>query len=252
MIHLLRMTLQEREKNPNESGKGNALNVTWYGVDSLYAPIYPLTSIPFEAIWYTPGGYRSWLGSKHSSYPKQGRKTLLTRTTIDGRIRWMVRARLRIAAQSRRNPYREDRRRHLWRVFEGMAYFSSQQIYRVTLYQSPESWLKMHRGWVHPNLENQAFRRWLDWHKTLDNMEERRRIERTFDFMRNSMQLAEIYVEMVALKRLSLICSEVGCRHTYHTWMVTKSWSFRRKAHKKSKSCKKRTKDSLSFRIIGL
>ena len=81
----------------------------------------------------------------------------------------------------------------------------------------------MHRGWVHPNLENQAFRRWLNWHKTLDNMEERRRIERTFDFMRNSMQLAEIYVEMVALKRLSLICSEVSCRHAYDTGMVTKT-----------------------------
>ena len=50
MIQILKMTLQEREKNPNESGKGNALNVIWYSVDSLYAPIYPLTPIPLEAI----------------------------------------------------------------------------------------------------------------------------------------------------------------------------------------------------------
>lgn len=68
----------------------------------------------------------------------------------------------------------------------------------------------MHRGWVHPNYEDQAFRRWLKWHNSLERMEERQRIERTFDFLRRSKQMAEVYVEIISLKRLVIMCSEVG------------------------------------------
>lgn len=68
----------------------------------------------------------------------------------------------------------------------------------------------MHRGWVHPSFEDHAFRRWLKWHNSLERTEERRRIERTFNYLRYSKHMAEIHVEVVALKRLILICSEVS------------------------------------------
>ncbi|CAL1701526.1 unnamed protein product [Somion occarium] len=65
--------------------------------------------------------------------------------------------------------------------------------------KSPLSWAKMHRGSLHPSLEEQAFRRWLKWHNNLERLEERRRIERTFSFLRYSKRMAEIDTEMIAL-----------------------------------------------------
>ncbi|KAI0091878.1 hypothetical protein BDY19DRAFT_565791 [Irpex rosettiformis] len=62
--------------------------------------------------------------------------------------------------------------------------------------KSFESWLVMHNGYVHPHSAQQEYRRWRNWHKRLDlETQSKERILRTFQFLRDSKKMADVYVE---------------------------------------------------------
>ncbi|KAI0080662.1 hypothetical protein K474DRAFT_153145 [Panus rudis PR-1116 ss-1] len=76
--------------------------------------------------------------------------------------------------------------------------------------KSPQSWIAMHRGWIHPNYEVTEYEQWRKWHRTLENLEERRRIERTFSFLRYSKRQAEVYVRAMRLQGRSNALRQTG------------------------------------------
>ena len=54
----------------------------------------------------------------------------------------------------------------------------------------------MHDGYIHPSAAQREYRRWKQWHKQLDlEIQSKERILRTFEFLRNSKEMAEVYVE---------------------------------------------------------
>lgn len=54
----------------------------------------------------------------------------------------------------------------------------------------------MHDGYIHPSAAQREYRRWKKWHKQLDfEMQSKERILRTFEFLRDSKEMAEVYVE---------------------------------------------------------
>ncbi|KAI0347424.1 hypothetical protein BDW22DRAFT_525200 [Trametopsis cervina] len=61
--------------------------------------------------------------------------------------------------------------------------------------RSYDSWEAMHHGYVHPLLMEREYRRWRKWHHNLDKkLQQRERILRTFQFLRDSKEKAEVYV----------------------------------------------------------
>ncbi|KAI0772663.1 hypothetical protein BC629DRAFT_733278 [Irpex lacteus] len=62
--------------------------------------------------------------------------------------------------------------------------------------KSFESWVVMHNGYVHPNHAQREYRRWRKWRKHLDlEMQKKERVLRTFQFLRDSKKLADVYLE---------------------------------------------------------
>lgn len=54
----------------------------------------------------------------------------------------------------------------------------------------------MHNGYVHPNHAQREYRRWRKWRKLLDlEMQKKERVLRTFQFLRDSKKLADVYLE---------------------------------------------------------
>ncbi|THH33572.1 hypothetical protein EUX98_g512 [Antrodiella citrinella] len=67
--------------------------------------------------------------------------------------------------------------------------------------KSHKSWAAIHGGFVNPAHGYADFCRWKRWHRALDRQSEKRRIQRTFDFLNHSKEMSEIYVDEVTLRR---------------------------------------------------
>ncbi|TCD62737.1 hypothetical protein EIP91_006462 [Steccherinum ochraceum] len=67
--------------------------------------------------------------------------------------------------------------------------------------KSHRSWAAIHRGLINPLHEYEEYHRWKKWHRALDHYAEKRRIQRTFSFLKSSKDMAEIYVDEIKLRR---------------------------------------------------
>ena len=61
--------------------------------------------------------------------------------------------------------------------------------------QSRESWAAIHRGTVHPFLEDEDYYQWKNWHRLLDKQDERRKHKKGFAFRTHSKELSYLFVD---------------------------------------------------------
>ncbi|KAG6888634.1 hypothetical protein C0995_006878 [Termitomyces sp. Mi166 len=61
--------------------------------------------------------------------------------------------------------------------------------------KSRESWAAIHRGTIHPFLEDEDYYQWKNWHRYLDRQDERKKHKRGLEFKARSKDLAWLYVD---------------------------------------------------------
>ncbi|KAG6878355.1 hypothetical protein C0993_008113 [Termitomyces sp. T159_Od127] len=61
--------------------------------------------------------------------------------------------------------------------------------------KSRQSWAAIHRGTIHPFLEDEDYYQWKNWHRYLDRQDERKKHKRGFEFKARSKDLACLYVD---------------------------------------------------------
>ncbi|KAG6879421.1 hypothetical protein C0992_002795 [Termitomyces sp. T32_za158] len=61
--------------------------------------------------------------------------------------------------------------------------------------KSHESWAAIHRGTIHPFLEDEDYYQWKNWHRYLDRQDERKKYKRGLEFKARSKDLACLYVD---------------------------------------------------------
>ncbi|KAI5894446.1 uncharacterized protein SCHCODRAFT_02541058 [Schizophyllum commune H4-8] len=66
--------------------------------------------------------------------------------------------------------------------------------------KSRESWAALHAGTMHPIVEEEEYSRWVNWHRYLDQQEERRRHKRGYEFKARSREMALLYLEELKLR----------------------------------------------------
>ncbi|KAL1727449.1 hypothetical protein EV714DRAFT_217251 [Schizophyllum commune] len=66
--------------------------------------------------------------------------------------------------------------------------------------KSRESWAALHAGTMHPIVEEEEYARWVNWHRYLDQQEERRRHKKGYAFKAHSREMALLYLEEFRLR----------------------------------------------------
>ncbi|KAI4522413.1 hypothetical protein K525DRAFT_283779 [Schizophyllum commune Loenen D] len=66
--------------------------------------------------------------------------------------------------------------------------------------KSRESWAALHAGTMHPIVEEEEYARWVNWHRYLDQQEERRRHKKGYEFKARSREMALLYLEQFRLR----------------------------------------------------
>ncbi|KAL1687241.1 hypothetical protein GGG16DRAFT_117151 [Schizophyllum commune] len=66
--------------------------------------------------------------------------------------------------------------------------------------KSRESWAALHAGTMHPIVEEEEYARWVNWHRYLDQQEERRRHKKGYEFKARSREMALLYLEEFRLR----------------------------------------------------
>ena len=66
--------------------------------------------------------------------------------------------------------------------------------------QSRESWAALHAGTMHPIVEEEEYARWVNWHRYLDQQDERRRHKKGYAFKAHSRELSLLYLEEFRLR----------------------------------------------------
>ncbi|KAG5341009.1 hypothetical protein C0989_012213 [Termitomyces sp. Mn162] len=68
--------------------------------------------------------------------------------------------------------------------------------------KSRESWAAIHRGTIHPFLEDEDYYKWKNWHRYLDRQDERKKHRRGLEFKACSKDLACLYVDEMHIRDL--------------------------------------------------
>ncbi|KAL1676777.1 hypothetical protein EV122DRAFT_279801 [Schizophyllum commune] len=66
--------------------------------------------------------------------------------------------------------------------------------------KSRESWAVLHAGTMHPIVEEEEYARWVNWHRYLDQQEERRRHKKGYEFKARSREMSLLYLEEFRLR----------------------------------------------------
>ncbi|KAH8106326.1 hypothetical protein BXZ70DRAFT_1004588 [Cristinia sonorae] len=67
--------------------------------------------------------------------------------------------------------------------------------------RSHKSWAAIHGDVVNPMHEYEEFHHWMKWHRAWDRYYEKRRIQRTFEFLKHSQEMAAIYLDEKKMRR---------------------------------------------------
>ena len=89
--------------------------------------------------------------------------------------------------------------------------------------QSRESWAAIHRGTIHPFLEDEDYYQWKNWHRQLDKQDERRKHRKGFAFKAHSKELSYLFVDEMKTRAVfywQKVCMDLATSQVFHDFIL--------------------------------